>query len=91
MLRVLTLRVVVLTVIMLNVTAPQFESAILFIGKFENSAILQKKLSRHFHLKPSGDHRHLSNIVCLMAHTACFDCFISTVNGCSKKKRKEAY
>ncbi len=31
-------------------------------------------------------HRHLSNIDCLTAHTACLACFISTVNGCSKKK-----
>ncbi len=31
------------------------------------------------------DHRHLSNIVCLMARTACFVCFISTVNGHRKK------
>ncbi len=30
-------------------------------------------------------HRHLSNINCLTAHTACLVCFISTVNGCSKK------
>ncbi len=33
-------------------------------------------------------HRHLSNIDCLMAHTACLVCFISTVNGHSKKKKK---
>jgi hypothetical protein len=30
-------------------------------------------------------HRHLSNKECLMACTACHVCFISTVNGCSKK------
>jgi hypothetical protein len=30
-------------------------------------------------------HRHLSNIDCLMARTACLVCFISTVNGRSKK------
>ncbi len=36
-------------------------------------------------------HRHLSNIDCLMARTACLVCFISTVNGRSKKERKEAY
>jgi hypothetical protein len=29
--------------------------------------------------------RHLSNIDCLMACTACLVCFISTVKGCSKK------
>jgi hypothetical protein len=32
-------------------------------------------------------HRHLSNIDCLMARTACLVCFISTVNGRSKKKK----
>ncbi len=32
-------------------------------------------------------HRHLSNIDCLMAHTACLVCFISTVNGRSKKEQ----
>jgi hypothetical protein len=31
-------------------------------------------------------HRHLSNIDCLMAHTTCLVCFISTVNGRSKKR-----
>ncbi len=31
-------------------------------------------------------HRHLSNIDCLMACTACLVCFISTVNGRSKKR-----
>ena len=36
------------------------------------------------------NHRHLSNIDCLMARTACYVCFISTVNGHNKKKRKEA-
>ncbi len=35
-------------------------------------------------------YRHLSNIDCLMAHTGCLVCFISTVNGHSKKKRKKA-
>ena len=35
-------------------------------------------------------HRHLSNRDCLLMHTACLVCFISTVNGRSKK-RKEAY
>ena len=34
-------------------------------------------------------HRHLSNIDCLMARTACLVCFISTVNGRSKKKKKK--
>ncbi len=31
-------------------------------------------------------HRHLSNTDCLMVHTACLVCFISTVNGRSKKR-----
>ena len=35
-----------------------------------------------------SDHRHLSNIDCLTAHTACLVCFISTVNGGSNKKKK---
>jgi hypothetical protein len=30
-------------------------------------------------------HRHLTNIDCLTAHTACLVCFITTVNGYSKK------
>jgi len=33
-------------------------------------------------------HRHLRNINCLMPYTACLVCFISTVNGCSKKRKK---
>ncbi len=36
-------------------------------------------------------HGHLRNIDCLTARTACLVCFISTVKGCSKKERKEAY
>jgi len=35
-------------------------------------------------------HRHLSNIDCLMAHTAPLVCFISTVNGRSKKEAENA-
>ncbi len=34
------------------------------------------------------DHRHQSNIDCLMACTTCLVCFISTVNGRNKKKKK---
>jgi hypothetical protein len=34
---------------------------------------------------PSSNHRHLSNIDCLMVCTACLVCFICTVYGCSKK------
>jgi len=36
----------------------------------------------------SKTHRHLSNIECIMALTAYLVCFISTVYGCSKKKKK---
>jgi hypothetical protein len=39
----------------------------------------------------SKDHRHLSNIDCIMMYTTCLVCFISTVNGRSKKDKKEAY
>ncbi len=35
-------------------------------------------------------HRHLNNIDFLMARTACLVCFITTVNGHSKKKIKKA-
>ncbi len=34
-------------------------------------------------------HRDLNNIDCLMISTACLVCFISTVNGHSKKKIKK--
>jgi hypothetical protein len=38
----------------------------------------------------SGFSRHLSNVDCLKAHTACLVCFISTVNGhCKKRKKKK--
>jgi len=37
------------------------------------------------------NHRHLRNIDCLTVSTACLVCFISAVNGHSKKERKEAY
>ncbi len=33
-------------------------------------------------------HRHLRNIDCIMAHTPCLVCFISTVNSRSKKRKK---
>jgi hypothetical protein len=36
-----------------------------------------------------ANHRHLRNIDCLRARTACLVCFSSAVN--SKRKRKEAY
>jgi hypothetical protein len=38
----------------------------------------------------SVDHRHLSNIDCLMAHNTCLVCSISTVNSRSKKEALEA-
>jgi hypothetical protein len=45
----------------------------------------------HKHLSFIGYiHRHLSNIECLMAHTACLVSFISAVNGRNKNKIKEA-
>jgi len=34
------------------------------------------------------NHRHLSNIDCLRAHTACLVYFISTVNGHRKKRKR---
>jgi hypothetical protein len=33
-------------------------------------------------------HKHLRNIDCLTVHTACLVCFIITVNGHSKTKKK---
>jgi len=43
------------------------------------------------HLAPiSSLHRHLRITDCLMARTACLVCFISTVNGHSKKEEKKA-
>jgi hypothetical protein len=36
------------------------------------------------------NHRYLSKIDCLMARTAGLVCFISTVNGRSKKKKKKS-
>ncbi len=41
------------------------------------------------HLNKPITHRHLSNVDCLMARTACHVCFISTVNDCSKKEALE--
>jgi len=43
--------------------------------------VFSKKTKLYFY------HRHLSNIDCLTAHTACLVCFISTFNGRSKKKK----
>jgi hypothetical protein len=36
------------------------------------------------------NYRHITNIDCLTAHTACLVCFNSAVNGHSKKKIKKA-
>ncbi len=52
------------------------------LSHFHNCLIFAAEARAH----PSGVHRHLSNINCLIAHTACLVCFISTVNGRSKKK-----
>ena len=38
------------------------------------------------HAKKGTKHRHLSNKDCLTARSACLVCFISTVNGRSKKR-----
>jgi hypothetical protein len=35
-----------------------------------------------------SNHRHLSNIDCLKARTTCLVCFISTVNGYRKKRKR---
>ncbi len=43
-----------------------------------------------FSCRLSLTHRHLRNIGCLMAHTTCLVCFISTVNGHSKKRKKRS-
>ncbi len=39
--------------------------------------------------KPNCVHRHQSNIVCLTAQSTCLVCFINSVNGHSKKKKKK--
>jgi len=53
---------------------------------FELSAKFWPLDQIHRHLSNlDSAHRHLSNIDCLMTHTACLVCFISTVNGRSKK------
>jgi len=51
------------------------------------TSFVESKVASH-----SGNYyyrRHLSDIDCLKAHTACLVCFISTVNG-NRKKEKEA-
>ncbi len=59
-----------------------------FIRKFEILTIKVSKEDFYF-VEMHSLHRHLSNIDCLMAHTACLVCFISPVNGCNKKKKKK--
>jgi hypothetical protein len=39
--------------------------------------------------RQADKHRHLSTIDCLKAHAACLVCFISTVNG-NRKERKRS-
>jgi hypothetical protein len=57
---------------------------------FEKPSAIQQRAIKPVSLfnLVKGCHRHLSSIDCLMAHTACFVCFISTVNCHSEKKRK---
>jgi hypothetical protein len=54
-------------------------------GSLQRHSILNVALLSVIMLSVGATQRHLSNIDCLMACTACFVCFISTVNGCSKK------
>jgi len=53
----------------------------------DNQEHLSRKISETLETQHEvdGNRRHLSNIDCLMAHTTCLVCFISTVNGSSKK------
>jgi hypothetical protein len=51
---------------------------------YNNINALMSKVEAMLHY----DHRHVSNTDCLKARTACLVCFISTVNGRSKKKKK---
>jgi hypothetical protein len=46
--------------------------------------VCQCHIYKHFTVV--SKHRHLSNIDCLTVRTASLVCFISTVNGCSKKR-----
>ncbi len=48
--------------------------------------LIFKKMVNRKHSVVACNHRHISNIACLMAHTACLVCFISTVNGHNKKR-----
>jgi hypothetical protein len=41
------------------------------------------------HVLICADHTHLRNIDCLTARTTCLVCFISTVNGHSKRKKEK--
>jgi hypothetical protein len=58
-----------------------------FIIEGTNEKVYKFKNTCFTTLHETSTHRHLSNIDCLTAHTACLVCFISTVNGCSKKKK----
>jgi hypothetical protein len=63
----------------------------------EGSTYSGKMLNQSFYYKNKIDVdktyqiiSHLRNIDCLMAHTACLVCFISTVNSHSKKRKKRS-
>jgi hypothetical protein len=60
---------------------------------YKNSCFAHQQLMMFCKMWKCTDHRHLRNIDCLMACTACLVCFSSSVNGRSKRKRKrkEAY
>ncbi len=58
-------------------------------GRWAMSMSTLPKQGRGFGQCAHFNHRHLSNIDCLMARTVCLVCFISTVNGRSKKKKEE--
>jgi len=63
---------------------------LLHLFKYHNElprvAQLVKNLPNLVILPKHANHRHLSNIDCLMARTTCLVCFISSVNGHSKKE-----
>ena len=59
---------------------------VIYMGRVLGIAQLKRIYSND--KKMAKLHRHLSNIDCLKARTACLVCFISTVNGhCKKRKR----
>jgi hypothetical protein len=71
-----------------------------FHETIDSSEFIESKVSENkvdnfmFHLVPtvfsdSQPHRHLSNIDCLTVCRACLACFISSVNGRSKRKKSQ--